>query len=1710
MVASARSHAQPNNNHFSKATNITKVSKPEVTTYTTNKVNISYATIEKDEHFDSILVNSDINAKSVWFSFELEVARKVTVNLNQKNAEFDPKSVGLSVYDSAKSLPGKDDLSASFPSINKFGASINECAKPGVYFIQVAATKKAFGEIWLSLEIDNPGQAPNDFAANAIHLGSLDSNLTTTFETGCFSIDDDDSNCSGLEDYTQSLWMTFKTNLTPNVINARIKRSRFANERHKVHYSFYEGDCRKGTSNLVALDECSGRLALACNLKSNTTYSICMRFHQKEESAFEFKLNNNGEGTVYAADPNNIDTSFQLGKIITDQTFTLEENLICDSRMSLYKCGSVIPNELLLTGNDTGKLHVLVTFSIEDSMAFKTGSILFGDAIKSASHPIIYRFFTGYITDSCNLKLLQTEVFRNYGSPVSVCLPKGDYTMQIVIPESTETDFYFGSKIKQLCQFVRYKDELQSAFYKPQLAENMGKLLDDEKNHSKTDFFGSLDTVFYFDSYRYTGRFQFRTFRLTKPSYLKIEVSNRFTNNILLKGDYNKTQYNTSGTADSVRAIFSKEYVSRCHLLDTGIYTLATNLINDCDEKSRIDSCNITINVINLQPSNFNYPYKAHAVNNLQALSNNGSRPVANGLTQNIAIYNLAEGFYDCEVDSPSYRNTDCSSFEKHHLYYVFKIDQPSFMVIDSYAVLYPYDVRVDSLKMAQAGSSINPCGFSGFYSEYAHFCNLQPGVYTAVFTQKLDRRIIPTIQLSPAIASKHDFAKNAHDLGTITHGLNQSAGEMIGCLTGYSRSDYPSNNTSYFTEESIDYANTKNIVQNELYKGNVWYTFMVEDVGEVKLKIKNLYNNRLANLNQDFFIYQAPANQAIDFSKLQGSGQIDSTIAQGLILVETEGDEYEVTFTKEVCELTRYYVVVPAFRNYKSYHNNYAWIDNITTYFGLPNYKMQTIVEFNSQKNSKQGGDFCKEAVQIDLGDDESIEKKIIISCHTIGESYGEDGSNMDCLEDAESLKSTWYKIDYKGTQKNDIQFQIEENTSALPNEFKYRVLHGSCGSMQAGQCVEEINGSFKLDCVDDAAYFVQIVSPIDAIGTIKLTATTTANTDQNCVPFNPTDLMADFTASGGCSSKLPVQFFNSSTQGDDISYQWQFGDGESSTNKAPEHVFKNTSQNAVDSFLVKLKVTNNATLDSASTTKYVYIYNNLALFAGPDTSTFCGEILEMSPTLNFQPTAFGWFPSEMFKDATQLNARLNHKTGLASNWVWLEAQLGNCTITDSLQIADNYRSEIAEFGKLCSGDSLKIGYADTFPIYKWKDGTVLDSIYADKPGEYTLEFGYSESCLQTYSVTLELQESPIFTIEGQRSCVGDTVRIESNESDLSFDWNNGESTDDFFVLKDSGFISVTVFNQFNCKTDDGFYLSAKDFLSEFDYNVSICNGEKATLKAKVADAEYLWNTGETTQNIVVSDTGLYSVNIKKGNCEVINMVTVFENEKPDLVINDVNLCDTLQTKIELDTLYTYTWSDGFIGNVRTITKEGKYSVKAEHSGCDSTVTFMAKSLIDEDFKLGPDTQFCLPFEFALSTISAPKIKWSSGNTEDTFITVSDTGTYWIELEFDNCSVSDTVHIDTLDCYTGLYVPNAFTPQGTNDDLNPVFIAQGSNIVSFNMQIFNRFGQCIFETDDINEGWDGTYEGKESPVGVYVYVINYKAHKRAREYLAGNLTILR
>ena len=86
--------------------------------------------------------------------------------------------------------------------------------------------------------------------------------------------------------------------------------------------------------------------------------------------------------------------------------------------------------------------------------------------------------------------------------------------------------------------------------------------------------------------------------------------------------------------------------------------------------------------------------------------------------------------------------------------------------------------------------------------------------------------------------------------------------------------------------------------------------------------------------------------------------------------------------------------------------------------------------------------------------------------------------------------------------------------------------------------------------------------------------------------------------------------------------------------------------------------------------------------------------------------------------------------------------------------------------------------------------------------------------------------------------------------------------------------------------------------------------------------------------------------------------------------------------------------------------------------------------------------------------------------------------------------------------------MPNIFSPNGTG--MNDEYYVRGKGIQLFNLIIFNRWGQIVFESTDIEEGWDGTKNGSPLNQGVFVYKLDVTFYSGETFSQTGNITLIK
>jgi gliding motility-associated-like protein len=320
-----------------------------------------------------------------------------------------------------------------------------------------------------------------------------------------------------------------------------------------------------------------------------------------------------------------------------------------------------------------------------------------------------------------------------------------------------------------------------------------------------------------------------------------------------------------------------------------------------------------------------------------------------------------------------------------------------------------------------------------------------------------------------------------------------------------------------------------------------------------------------------------------------------------------------------------------------------------------------------------------------------------------------------------------------------------------------------------------------------------------------------------------------------------------------------------------------------------------------------------------------------------------------------------------------------------------------------------------------------------------------------------------------------------------------------------------------------------------------TFCQGQAVVFSdsSVAVGPSYLWSFGDGTHDTALDPTHVYA---NSGTYHVTLVVTDFvpchdtayatiyadSISGVTLSLTDSVLCGAVPISFTAtylsygNTGLQWNFGDGdSIANVNPVSHSfavaGAYTVRATatYRRCRDTSAY--RNVVIEPYpvmNLGMDTSICpggIPislYDYANAANSAATWLWSTGDTTAGII-VTAPGTYYATVAVHGCSASDTVVVYN-NCY--MDIPNAFSPNndGVNDYFFPrQFLSRG--LLSFQMEIYNRWGQEVFTTQSTDgRGWDGKFNGVDQPEGVYIYVIDASFIDGQKVHRKGNVTLLR
>lgn len=250
------------------------------------------------------------------------------------------------------------------------------------------------------------------------------------------------------------------------------------------------------------------------------------------------------------------------------------------------------------------------------------------------------------------------------------------------------------------------------------------------------------------------------------------------------------------------------------------------------------------------------------------------------------------------------------------------------------------------------------------------------------------------------------------------------------------------------------------------------------------------------------------------------------------------------------------------------------------------------------------------------------------------------------------------------------------------------------------------------------------------------------------------------------------------------------------------------------------------------------------------------------------------------------------------------------------------------------------------------------------------------------------------------------------------------------------------------------------------------------------------VWQDGSTQANFIASANGQYKCLSKNGcTLRIDSFIVQLAGFHVDLG-RDTAICngDMLEITVNVPGAI-YNWRDGYTSPSITVDKPGKYYVAVTKNGCTISDTLNVKAR-DFRFSLGRDTIVCLGKELTLSTSLQGSYLWQDNSVNRSFV-VTVPGTYWLTIKDGNCNATDSISVAYENCNCTPQIPNAFTPNndGTNDLFGPLV---GCQVVNYSLSIYNRWGQCVFASNQLSSKWDGRQAGEPALTGTYFYYITY------------------
>lgn len=406
----------------------------------------------------------------------------------------------------------------------------------------------------------------------------------------------------------------------------------------------------------------------------------------------------------------------------------------------------------------------------------------------------------------------------------------------------------------------------------------------------------------------------------------------------------------------------------------------------------------------------------------------------------------------------------------------------------------------------------------------------------------------------------------------------------------------------------------------------------------------------------------------------------------------------------------------------------------------------------------------------------------------------------------------------------------------------------------------------------------------------------------------------------------------------------------------------------------------------------------------------------------------------------------------------------------------------------------------------------------------------GTNPACIDTAIATIFVNPNPTVTVTSSPAvCLGETSTLTASGPATDYSWSPGGSTQNpFTVVGSLGSVVYTVTGTITatgCTGTQTGTVTVNPIPTVTVNDATICAGQTATLTASGAST-YAWspNVGATASvSVTPGATISYTVTGSALGCDNTAVSNVKVNPLPIVTVNSASVCAGATATLTASGANTYSWlPGGAVGNSINV-----------NPTATTPYTVIGTSLANcTGSAIGTVTAYVFPTaafnDPATLTLSEANILFSNNSTNsigyvwdfgDTATSVeespqhqyADTGIYVICLKvFSNGGCLDSVcHDIKIVPDVLIFIPNSFSPD--ENGMNDGFGFKGSGVgLGFEMRIFDRWGEQLFFTTDVNELWQGDNKGVPCPQDVYVYKIVLKDSKGKDKIIFGYVNLIR